>query len=103
MTPEVVSGKSDAVVTALVTTPEVFKVPEGDIDVTAVTIVPVSTTVPACAVPVTAKLVSAAARTATSAASGSDPVSTSVLNSPSTYRHPMPLTASEASGLLSLV
>ena len=35
----------------------------------------------------------AAARPATSAASGSDPVRTSVLNSPSTYRQPRPVTA----------
>ncbi len=44
---------------------------------------------------------SAAARAATSAASGSDPVRTSVLNSPSTYRHPSPVTASDASPRLS--
>ena len=44
-----------------------------------------------------------AARAATSAASGSDPVSTSVRNSPSTYRHPIPVTAAEASVRLSLV
>src|SRR5690348_735655 len=46
---------------------------------------------------------SAAARPATSAASGSDPVSTSVLNSPRTYRQPRPVTASDASALDSLV
>jgi hypothetical protein len=45
----------------------------------------------------------AAARAATSAASGSDPVSTSVLNSASTYRHPSPVTACDASPRLSLV
>ena len=45
----------------------------------------------------------AAARAATSAASGSNPVRTSVLNSPSTYRHPRPVTASEASWRLSFL
>jgi hypothetical protein len=43
----------------------------------------------------------AAARPATSAASGSDPVRTSVRSSPSTSRHPRPVTASEASCLVS--
>ena len=45
----------------------------------------------------------AAARPATSAASGSDPVRTSVLNSPRTYRQPSPVTAAEASARESLV
>jgi hypothetical protein len=42
-----------------------------------------------------------AARPATSAASGSDPVSTSARSSPRTSRHPRLVTASEASCLLS--
>src|SRR5690242_14211428 len=46
---------------------------------------------------------SAAARPATSAASGSDPVSTWVLNSPRTYRQPSRVTAAEASARDSLV